>query len=138
MKELFVDTSAWVAIVDAGDVNHQAAVTFQDRIAGTCRLVVTNYILDELFTLILMDLGYRQAVHIKNKLDQLRAAQILHVVWVDEAGAEEAWTVFERFNRDKEWSFTDCVSYAVMRGRGIDEAFSFDHDFEQMSVIRHP
>ena len=25
MKEMFVDTSAWMAIVDAGDVNHRAA-----------------------------------------------------------------------------------------------------------------
>ena len=62
VKELFVDTSTWMAIADANDVNHPAAVAFQSQMSGPRRLIVTNYILDELYTLILMDLGYRQAV----------------------------------------------------------------------------
>jgi len=31
---------------------------FRDEIAEQCRLVVTNYILDELYTLPLMNIGY--------------------------------------------------------------------------------
>ena len=138
MKELFVDTSAWMAAVDAGDVNHQRATAFQDVIGGTCRLVVTDYILDELYTLLLMDLGYAQAVAIKRKLDVLIEAKVLEVVWVDAGLASHAWSVFERFNADKQWSFTDCMSYAVMKARRIHEAFTFDHHFEQMGFLRLP
>ena len=138
MKELFVDTSAWMAIVDAADVNHQHAVAFQDEIAGTCRLVVSNYIFDELYTLVLMDLGYTQAVAIKQTLDLLERAGTLDVVWVDAVLAAQAWNVFERFNSDKQWSFTDCVSYTVMRARGIQEAFAFDRHFDQMGMLRLP
>lgn len=138
MKELFVDTSAWMAILDSGDVGHRRAVSFQGEIAGTCSLIVTNYILDELYTLVLMDLGHLKAVEIKHKLDALAAAKILEVVWVDRGLSDAGWTIFERFNRDKAWSFTDCVSYAVMRGRGIREVFSFDHHFEQMGFLRLP
>ena len=39
---------------------------------------------------------------------------------------------------DKLWSFTDCVSYVVMKQRGITEAFAFDHHFEQMGFGRQP
>ena len=138
MTELFVDTSAWMALVDADDVNHRASLAFQGQIAGTCRLIVTNYVLDELYTLILMDLGYEQAIDIQQKLGRLAVAGILEVVWVDESLSEEGWNVFQRFNRDKHWSFTDCVSYAAMKRRGIGEAFAFDHHFEQMGFLRRP
>lgn len=127
-----------MAIVDAGDANHAGAVAYQDEIAGTCGLLVTNYILDELFTLTLMDLGYRYAVDVKKKLDRLGHDGLLEIAWVDTALADEGWNVFERFNQDKQWSFTDCVSYAVMKRRGIQEAFTFDHHFEQMGFIQRP
>lgn len=45
MRQIFVDTSAWDAIADGGDPNHEVALLFRDEIAEQCRLVVTNYIL---------------------------------------------------------------------------------------------
>jgi len=138
VTELFIDTSAWMAILDAKDANHPAATAFQAEIEGNCRLVVTNYIFDELLTLVLMDLGYQRAVDVKRKLDRLQADGILDVVWVDSALADSAWSVFERFNQDKSWSFTDCVSFAVMKARAITEAFAFDHHFDQMGFARRP
>lgn len=32
---------------------------------------------------------------------------------------------------DKTWSLTDCISFAVMRDRGMTQALSSDHHFEQ-------
>jgi uncharacterized protein len=32
---------------------------------------------------------------------------------------------------DKEWSLTDCVSFHLMRGRGITRALAYDIHFEQ-------
>ncbi len=138
MRQIFVDTSAWDAIADGGDPNHDVALLFRDEIAGQYQLVVTNYIMDELYTLLLMNVGYQRAVDFKAKLDVLAKEGILEVVWVSEDIATEAWTVFERFNVDKQWSFTDCVSYVVMKQRGIIEVFAFDDDFAQMGFIYQP
>lgn len=88
-----------MAIVDTSDVNHSAALAYQGEIIGTCRLVVTSYILDELYTLTLMDLGYRHVVEVKQKLDRLSDDSLLDIAWVDKALADEGWNVFERFNR---------------------------------------
>jgi len=60
------------------------------------------------------------------------------IVWVTEAIARDAWQVFEQFNADKKWSFTDCVSYTVMKQRSIAEAFTFDHHFQQMGFTKLP
>jgi predicted nucleic acid-binding protein len=138
MRQIFVDTSAWDAIADGRDPNHEVALLFRDEIAGQCRLAVTNYILDELYTLLLMNVGYQRAVDFKRKLDVLVQEGILEVIWVSAAVATEAWTVFEQFNVDKKWSFTDCVSYVVMKQRGITEAFAFDDDFAQMGFVCQP
>jgi len=138
MRQIFVDTSAWDAIADAGDPNHEMALLFRDEIAGQCRLVVTNYVLDELYTLLLMNVGYQRAVDFKRNLDILVGERILKVVWVSEDVASEAWAVFERFNVDKQWSFTDCVSYVVMKQQEINEVFAFDDDFAQMGFVCRP
>ena len=138
MRQIFVDTSAWDAIADGGDPNHEVALLFRDEIAEQCRLVVTNYILDELYTLPLMNTGYQRAVDFKRNLDVLIEEGILEIVWVSKEIATEAWIVFEQFNVDKQWSFTDCVSYVVMKQRGITEVFAFDDDFAQMGFVRQP
>lgn len=138
MRQILVDTSAWDAIADGGDPNHEVALLFRDEIAEQCRLVVTNYILDELYTLLLMNIGYQRAVDFKRNLDVLIEEGILEIVWVSKEIATEAWIVFEQFNVDKQWSFTDCVSYVVMKQRGITEVFAFDDDFAQMGFVRQP
>lgn len=138
MRQVFVDTSARDAIADGGDPNHEVALLFRDEIAEQCRLVVTNYILDELYTLLLMNIGYQLAVDFKRNLDVLIQEGILEIVWVSKEIATEAWIVFEQFNVDKQWSFTDCVSYVVMKQRGITEVFAFDDDFAQMGFVRQP
>ncbi len=138
MNLLFVDTSAWAAIADASDDQHQAAVAYQVKIAGRYRLVITNYILDELYTLLLMNVGYAQTINFKHRLDQLIEGGFIEVTWVSDSIAHQAWQVFEQFNVDKLWLFTDCVSYVVMQSQGITEVFSFDRHFSQMGFIRHP
>jgi predicted nucleic acid-binding protein len=32
---------------------------------------------------------------------------------------------------DKEWSLTDCISFAVMQQRNITDALTTDHHFKQ-------
>ncbi len=138
MNRLFVDTSAWATMADSNDDQHEAALAYQSKIAGRNRLVVTNYILDELYTLLLLNIGYTQTLNFKRRLDHLIQNGVVEIIWVSEAVANQSWQVFEQFNVDKFWSFTDCVSYVVMQSYGITEAFSFDRHFSQMGFIRHP
>jgi len=48
---------------------------------------------------------------------------------------DEAWQMFKRYT-DKACSFTDCTSFVVMRHRGMREAFTNDHNFEQVGYQR--
>jgi predicted nucleic acid-binding protein len=54
----------------------------------------------------------------------------VNVVPLSEEIAAEGWRLFcER--PDKEWSWTDCISFAVMKEREITNALTSDQHFEQ-------
>jgi hypothetical protein len=59
---------------------------------------------------------------------------LAEVVWIAQSDVEAAWRVFDRF-RDKDWSFTDCVSYAVIERLKITSAFAFDEHFAQFGIV---
>jgi len=136
---ILVDTSAWIALEDKKDVNHPLALEFkQELLVSRDRLVTTNYILDETFTLMLIDLGYTRTVKFKRSLDDLILSNLILIVHVTPEIERTAWDTFERFNKDKTWSFTDCTSKVVMELLGVSDAFTFDRHFEQMSFVKKP
>lgn len=137
MKRLFVDTSAWAALASRRDSNHQSALQVRNQIVGQYVLVTSNYVLDELYTLLLMNIGYLACVKFKQQLDALQTKELLTIEWITEERSTASWQTFERFNSDKEWSFTDCTSYALMKELEMTEVFTFDHHFSQMGFVCH-
>ncbi len=43
---------------------------------------------------------------------------------------------FLKAHPDKDWSLVDCASFVVMKQRGIQEALTSDHHFEQAGFVR--
>ncbi|MCE2977892.1 MAG: type II toxin-antitoxin system VapC family toxin [Pseudanabaena sp.] len=138
MKKILIDTSAWAAISDNKDRHHASALNFIKKINGKYKLITTNYVLDETYTLLLMNAGYQTTIAFKQRIDIMVASQVLEIVWIDDAIANRSWQIFTKFNVDKEWSFTDCTSYAVMKQLNIAEAFILDHHFAQMGFVKQP
>lgn len=134
----FIDTSAWDAIEDSNDRNHELALIFKDDLQDNSLLITTDYVMDETYTLLLMNLGYEPTIIFQQNIRNLIRAGILKVIHVSSTIYDEAWDVFQRYNIDKNWSFTDCVSYAVMKQLNIETVFAFDHHFEQMGFNRKP
>jgi len=85
-----------------------------------------------------LNIGYEHTIVFQQHIRNLVQAGILRVVHVSPTLYEEAWDVFTKFNVDKKWSFTDCVSYSVMKQLDIETVFAFDHHFEQMGFNRKP
>ena len=129
MPYLFVDTSAWYALIDKSDANHHAAVKLKDSLVHP--MVTSNYIADEVITLVRTHLSYEVAVEIGQKLWDESIANLIHITPQDE---KRAW---ERFvsHHDKSFSFTDCTSFALMERLGIPEAFAFDEHFKQYDMF---
>lgn len=129
MSLIFVDTSAWFASVVRSDRDHgQASRWLQSNRSD---LLTTDYVLDELLTLLRFRGEYRRSSALGNDLLNETVAQL---EWVTQSDVHLAWEVFERY-ADKEWSFTDCVSRTVMERLGITRAFAFDEHFRQFGSV---
>jgi hypothetical protein len=135
MKGLFTDTAGWMACADAADAAHAQAMRARD----TCLseggvLVTTDYVMDETLTLIRKRLGLAAAATWWQQLD---ASTRVRWEWVGMARVEKARELFFRF-RDKDYSFTDCTSFVVMKELKLKQALTTDRHFAQMGFKMVP
>ena len=126
---VFVDTGAWFAYFVRRDPDHAAAIEWMRR--NRQPLVTTDYVIDELLTLLKLRESHRVAAAAGEALLQRNVAKVECIAVSD---FRAAWQVFRQY-RDKAWSFTDCTSKVVMERLGITHAFAFDSDFEEFGTI---
>ncbi len=122
---IFVDTSAWYALVDKSDRDHTSAVDLIKKVNRP--LVTSNYIFDETLTLLKIRLGVKVAINFGQKLWNQEVATLIRVTEKDES---RAWGLFIQYE-DKGFSFTDCTSFALMERLKINTAFAFDEHYLQ-------
>jgi len=136
LPRIFIDTSAFLALEDESDQYHEDALQFREHVLRKERyeMITTLYILDETLTLIRFRIGIRASIDFSKKI---RKSKVVKIVQVSREIEEKALDIFERYE-DKDFSFTDCVSFVVMWELGIKEAFAFDEHFNQMGLIRKP
>jgi uncharacterized protein len=135
MSDVFADTSGWATWLSRREPFHATAVALvrQTRQSGR-RLVTTNYVLAELVALLTSPFRLPRPRQIQ-LLTALRAAPWVEVVHIDRVLDAAAWQLWQS-RPDKLWSLVDCASFAVMRDRGLTEALTTDHHFEQAGFTR--
>lgn len=126
---IFVDTGFWYSANVAEDPDHAQARELLLEAASD--LITTDYVVDELLTLLVARDHRDVAVRIGEGFWTETACDL---EWAKEEDIWAAWRVFATFD-DKEWSFTDCVSYAVMKRLEIREAFALDEHFKQFGFV---
>ena len=127
MSDVFLDTGYVIALSDRKDSHHQARELAEQISQERVQVVTTQDVL----------------VEIGNGLAAVgsRAFAVRYIRAVEEADAfevvESTPDLFQRGlalyeeRQDKAWGITDCISFVVMRDRGIREALTTDSDFEQ-------
>jgi predicted nucleic acid-binding protein len=132
---VLADSSAWLAVYDRRDPNNEAVVRLLSEWARLrATIFVTDYIFDESLTLILSRIGHTQAANFGR---WLLGSQLIHMVRLDLPQWQAAWQLFQQYD-DKDFSFTDCTSFVVMRDLHLVDAFTFDRHFEQMGFRMWP
>ena len=135
MAEVLADTSGWASFFVRTERFHAVAAALMRRWqAEGVRVVTTNYVLTELVALFHHPLRMPRAHQIKI-IESIKTAAWVQVVHIDPTLDEEAWSLLKT-RADKEWSMVDCASFALMNRRGIAEALTTDHHFEQAGFRR--
>jgi predicted nucleic acid-binding protein len=126
--DVFMDTAGFLALWDAADEHHDRAIRLQAELAGKRRrFLTTDYIADETATLLLMRHSRAAAADF---LQAVITSESLQVQWIGPDRFHAAINFFAR-HENKEWSFTDCVSFTLMRELNIQDGFTSDHHFRQ-------
>jgi predicted nucleic acid-binding protein len=125
MKPLFCDTVYFLALLNRADHLHTRAVQFS--LDAYQPLLTSEWILIEV----------GDALH--KGANRGRFGRLLEVLShspnTEVVGAESS--LFRRgcdlflSRPDKDWSLSDCTSFVVMQERGLTEALTHDHHFEQ-------
>jgi len=124
-----VDTGAWFAAFVSNDPDHSAA---NEWLAGNDEpLLTTDYVLDEVLTLSRARGEWRKGVEIGRAILE---GSIASLEWVGPEDVVAAFNTFQQYPASG-WSFTDCVSRAVIQRLSISTAFAFDDHFRQFGDL---
>ena len=127
--KIFVDTSAWLALNDKKDLYHGEAVSRLNAVAKQkIELITSEYVADESITIIRYRVSHKAAVVFG---DALMNSTIVTVADITDEERFLAWMLFKKYD-DKELSFTDCTSFALMNKMKLRKAFAFDDHFKQI------
>jgi uncharacterized protein len=122
--KIFVDTSAFFALLDRDDLNHpRAKKIWQKILEGEIVLVTTNYILIECFALIQNRLGMEAVRAFQADVSPMLAVEFVNAE-THRAGVSAMLAAARR-----KLSLVDCVSFEIIRTNGIEHVFAFDPHF---------
>ena len=127
MNRVFVDTSGFYASLNRRDAHHShAARLFHQAQTEQWLLFTTNFIISESHALILIRMGRDRAWDF---LQAITTGQI-NVIRVEDDDERRAKEIIEHYH-DKDFSYCDALSFAVMERLEIQETIAFDDHFRQ-------
>lgn len=127
-SSVFIDSSFFKANIDPKDDFYEEAQQIMQKLhKEDAELVTSNYVLDETFTLIKIKCGLKFVSEFRNYL--VKSATSIKVIRVTISDEATAWQWFLL-----DWSklsFTDCVSFSLMKRLDITRVVTFDNHFER-------
>lgn len=131
-NEIFVDSSGFYALLIQGDDRHMTASGFLDKARRRGRRFITSdYVLDETATL-LKARGYMRLVG--PFFDKALESHACRVEWTDPDRFDQARKFFLK-HADQAWSFTDCVSFCIMKEFRLRDALTKDKHFHEAGFV---
>lgn len=131
---VFVDTSALFALFNVNDIDHESATACMNELTQKqCSFMISNFIVDEIYTLLLTKVNRSVALKITEYL--ISEWIVERIRYEDEQRAMEIL----RSSKDKTYSYTDATSFALIDRTGVQYVFAFDKHFHQygLKVFAH-
>lgn len=135
LEEIFVDSSAWIALVDKDDSHHkEAAANYPSILKNYKTLVTSNLVIAETYIVLLKELGHKV---VSEFLERIKASPRILKICSNENIEIEAEKILAKYV-DQDFSYTDAVSFVIMRRQKIRKAFCFDKHFVIAGFINVP
>lgn len=127
IDKLFIDTGAFFSRELKSDQHHKVSIAAWQQIENnSMRLYSNEHVLDETMSMLARRTSYAFASEWGSTCLQSQEYQWLQTT---EADLQTALTLMRKY-ADQAVSFTDCISFALMKREGIKYIFSFDRHFQ--------
>jgi predicted nucleic acid-binding protein len=131
----FIDTWGWLALGHRRDAHHQEInALYKELRSGGAYIYTTDYVLDEVMTLIFRREAFEEAVRFMEGIFRAVEARQLIVERITSDRFASAWRLRKRLQDKPKVSFTDLTSMIVMKERGINDALTEDEHFIQVGM----
>ena len=123
---IFIDTSAFYALLDRDDANNQkAAKAWTTLLGAEHTLVTSNYILVEALALMQNRLGLAAVRGFQEDM-----LPLINIEFVSPEMHRTGIAALLSASR-RSLSLVDCISFEIMRSSGIKTVFAFDNHFKE-------
>jgi predicted nucleic acid-binding protein len=129
MKTVFADTFYFLALYYPDDQHHARTVHVVSKLKT--RFLTTDWVLAEVADALS---GRSDHPYVAALIGRIRKSPVWEVLPATREQFDLALDFHAQYE-DKEWTLTDCTSFLVMRERGISEALTGDHHFEQAGFV---
>lgn len=129
VAEIFLDASYVIALASKTDQHHARAVELAAWLEASqaATLVTTRAVVLEIGNSLAKQRYRHSAVLLLEAIEQ---DSRIDIVPLSEDLYSRAASLYKQ-HVDKEWGLTDCVSFVLMRERGIQDALTTDTHFRQ-------
>ena len=131
---IFVDTCFFLALALKDDHLHQHALAWKPFLRG--RFITTDFVLLEVADKLSIP---KLRGFVSTAFTLAKSPPRFTVVPVSEELMSRGYELFQA-RPDKAWGLTDCISFCLMKERGVTEALTHDRHFEQAgfkAMLRH-
>ena len=128
MIAVFADAGYWIAMINPLEILHLKAEAVS-RTLGKAKLITTELVLVELLNFYAAGGAHARALAVRY-VAQIRRNSSVDIISMDEPLFSRGYELYAS-RLDKEWGMVDCVSFVVMKERGLFDALAYDHHFQQ-------
>jgi len=134
-RRYFIDSSAFIAVIDKDDQNHLSAISFFRYliIEKSLKLITSNLVIAESYTRIL----YRTYFDSARRFLEMIYSSDIQIIYSDAKIEQATEEILYKYSNLK-LSYTDAVSFSIMRKNKIENAFTFDKHFQSVGMKIFP
>jgi len=129
MNKVFIDTSAWIMLINKGEKFHTQALNVYRHKLLNYLMVTSNLVIGETYTWLQRKAGTDLALDYLRSIQEKEALKQLNIIFSDAKIENQAFQILNRF-KEHAFSYVDAVSFAIMKKEHIKDAFAYDKHFQ--------
>ena len=134
-EPIFIDTWGWLAMGHRRDQYHQQVkALYQTLRSSQTAMHTSDYILDELMTLLFKREVFQEAVLFMEGIFKATELEQIQIHRITSNRFQAAWELRKQFQDKPLISFTDLTSMVLMRELGIQQILTQDEHFLQTGM----